>query len=264
MIKILFGWFAATSCLTDNEITHFQCQGGTYHQYHTIAVAGSQPVSDQASSANNYNGCFNTGTCYSTDYTCSVSATKTGNFIDMESNSIADHNLWALSDPGYVEVKDIRARFPAVPTLLSMQEALNQPVIFGAMGFATNGVVLRNPYNSNTCCDGTFSRSPYNDYCNGDTNGGHYSYNFYAGNNDASSVNCPMGCTDSGVSPIIGVALDGFAIYGPMQYYSKSEGRMYANNCASCELIQLNGDHTDTCGGIDVADGSSADGTHYR
>ena len=264
MIKILLTWFGATNCLTDNDLSQFQCQSRTYQQYHTSSVAGSQLVFGQASSANNYNGCYNSGTCYSTDYKCSVTATKTGNFIELETNSVADHNLWALSDPGYVKVEDIRARFPAVPTLLSMQAALNQPVIFGAIGFATNGVALRNPYNRNTCCDGTFSRAPYNDYCNGDTNGGRYSYNFYASNNDASSVNCPMECSDSGVSPLVGVALDGFPIYGPMQYYSEPEGRIYITKCDHCELMQLNGDHTDTCGGIEVADGNSGDGTHYR
>ena len=73
-----------------------------------------------------------------------------------------------------------------------------------------------------------------------------------------------MTCSDEAVSSIVGVALDGFPIYGPMQYYSQPEGKIYINKCHDCELIQLNGDHTDTCGGIEVADGNPADGTNYR
>ena len=84
-----------------------------------------------------------------------------------------------MTDPGYVESKMIRARFPAAPTLVTMQKALNQQAIFGAMGFAINGVSLQNPFDRKTCCDGTFSRA--NDYCNGDTIDGRYSYSYFAG-----------------------------------------------------------------------------------
>ena len=233
-------------------------------------MSGSNEVSNKGSTANSFNGCFDSGTCYRTEYECSVSVQQNGDTIQLETNSIADHNLWVNSNMGYVEEDDIRVQFPAVPTLLSMQESLNQPSQIDGMGFAVNGVTLRNPYNSNTCCDATFARAPAQDYCNGDSNGGRYTYSFLAHDtsNNGEFGNCPMACSSSGASDLVGVALDGFPIYGAMQYYSPSDSMIYidpfTNGCNDCELKQLNGDDTDTCGGIKVADGSAIDGTHYR
>ena len=98
------------------------------------------------------------------------------------------------------------------------------------------------------------------DYCNGDAVNGIYGYSFWA-HDVTSSQNfgsCLMSCNENWVSDIVGVARDGFPIYGPMQYYSASRGKIFVNigACDDCRLVQLNGDHTDACGGIEVADGS--------
>ena len=49
-------------------------------------------------------------------------------------------------------------------------------------------------------------------------------------------------------------------------YYKASEGKVYKNreNCADCELMQINSVHTDKCGGIEVADGDETEGGQYR
>ena len=60
------------------------------------------------------------------------------------------------------------------------------------------------------------------DFCAGHPNNQEYHYHFHA---HGSYEGCPNSCSQDAVSDIIGVALDGFAIYGPMQYYSASEGK---------------------------------------
>ena len=63
-----------------------------------------------------------------------------------------------------------------------------------------------------------------------------------------------MTCSQDEEASIVGVALDGFAIYSPMQYYSASEGKVYIDesNCSDCTLMQLDSRHTDRCGGVEV------------
>ena len=75
-----------------------------------------------------------------------------------------------------------------------------------------------------------------------------------------------MSCQADEVSPIVGIMLDGFPLYGPMQYFSPSSGQIYLNpeNCDDCVLKQLEESDLDTCGGQEVADGNAADGTTYR
>ena len=75
-----------------------------------------------------------------------------------------------------------------------------------------------------------------------------------------------MSCQADEVSPIVGIMLDGFPLYGPMQYFSPSSGKIYLNpeNCDDCVLKQLEESDLDTCGGQEVADGNAEDGTTYR
>ena len=101
-----------------------------------------------------------------------------------------------------------------------------------------------------------------------------------------------MSCRRGEVSGVMGVALDGFPIYGPMQWWSPSEELIYINpeNCGDCVLRQLGNSEVDQdwskiwiipfkfkiisnlvffcsqlkCGGRRTADGSEADGTTYR
>ena len=93
---------------------------------------------------------------------------------------------------------------------------------------------------------------------------GNYHYHFFSYGSEYNG--CLMSCREDAVSGIVGVAYDGFPFYGPMQYYSTSEGKVYKNpdNCNDCELIQINSVHTDACGGIEVADGDETEGGQYR
>ena len=78
---------------------------------------------------------------------------------------------------------------------------------------------------------------------------------------------CLMSCQADEVSPIVGIMLDGFPLYGPMQYFSPSNEKIYLNpedNCGDCVLKQLEESDLDTCGGIEIADGNADDGTTYR
>ena len=92
---------------------------------------------------------------------------------------------------------------------------------------------------------------------------GNYHYHFFAWGPEYDG--CPMSCAADEVSDIMGVALDGFPIYGPMQYYSLDEDKIYIDpsNCDDCELTMINYQR-DACGGLEVADGDESDGTHYR
>ena len=110
--------------------------------------------------------------------------------LDLETNSISDHNLWVQANIGYVEEQAIRGKVsfsefelrkfswniifletwlvtvPKNPALVDMTTALNQPTNFRAeIGFATNGVAIRNPKARNTCCDHTLLRAQQADYC---------------------------------------------------------------------------------------------------
>ena len=75
-----------------------------------------------------------------------------------------------------------------------------------------------------------------------------------------------MSCNGNVESGIVGVAYDGFPFYGPMQYYSEREGKVYKDpsRCSDCKLMQLNAVQTDACGGIEVADGDPQEGGQYR
>ena len=56
---------------------------------------------------------------------------------------------------------------------------------------------------------------------------------------------------------MIGLARDGFPIYGPVQNYSPSVKKVYLGSCSDCILTELDSNMLDLCGGIEVADGDS-------
>ena len=59
---------------------------------------------------------------------------------------------------------------------------------------------------------------------------------------------------------------DGFPIYGPVQYFSDSEKKIYLDpaNCADCTLKQLQMSDLDNCGGQLIADGDAAVGKNTK
>ena len=167
---------------------------------------------------------------------------------------------------------------PRAPVLLTEAEGVAQGCDNGLVGFALSGVAMYKPYNSN-CCDAVWDELVSMDYCVGHPNGHQYHYHFHAYGNydkewDLTFKNvllvytysglcliliipvkkCPMTCSLDEVGTIVGVSLDGFAIYTSMQYYSPSEGKVYIDesNCSDCTLMQLDSRHTDRCGGIEV------------
>ena len=153
---------------------------------------------------------------------------------------------------------------PKVPTLLSEDDAIAQGAGAGTIGFALNGVSLFKPYNGD-CCDAIWDELASMDHCLGHPvmPAGNYHYHFFAWGPEYDG--CPMSCAADKVSDIMGVALDGFPIYGPMQYYSLDKDKIYIDpsNCDDCELTMINYQR-DACGGLEVADGDESAGTHYR
>ena len=97
----------------------------------------------------------------------------------------------------------------------------------GAVGYATNGVAIFGPYNSG-CCDATFNEIQSMDYCLGHPANGNYHYHYFSKATSAYD-GCLMSCQHDVASNIVGVMLDGFPLYGPMQYFSPSEGKIYLN-----------------------------------
>ena len=177
-------------------------------------------------------------------------------------NGIPDHNAWGLTGrTAWFDENRSSVQLPKAPTLLSIEEATAQGAGSGTIGFALNGVSMYKPYNSN-CCDAVYDELISMDHCMGHGNPYHYHFLAYGGEYDG----CLMSCATDEVSDIVGIAYDGFPFYGPMQYYSASEGKVYKDpaNCSDCELTQLNAYHTDVCGGIEVADGNAEEGGQYR
>ena len=208
--------------------------------------------------------------CYMTDYSCEVSAERDGNNIKLAANGIPDHHAWGLT-PGEAEVKPQKYNYdiPSAPVLLSLEESMKQIVGGGVAGLAVNGVPFFNPYNSK-CCDVMFDELATMDFCLGHPMpGGNYHYHFFgydAGDGRIGGVydGCRMECSGSGPSDFVGVALDGFPVYGPMQWYSKSQKKVYNNKCSDCELVQITSDMADICGGLEVGDGNADEGGQYR
>ena len=55
---------------------------------------------------------------------------------------------------------------------------------------------------------------------------GKYHYHYFSKATSAYD-GCLMSCQHDVASNIVGVMLDGFPLYGPMQYFSPSEGKIY-------------------------------------
>ena len=162
--------------------------------------------------------------------------------IQFDFNGIPDHNAWGLTPGGSILGRDNNSyRLPKVPTLLSEDDAIAQGAGSGTIGFALNGVSLFKPYNGD-CCDAIWDELASMDHCLGHPvmPAGNYHYHFFAWGPEYDD--CPMSYAADEVSDIIGVALDVFRIYGPMQYYYLDEDKIYIDpsNCDDCELTMIN------------------------
>jgi hypothetical protein len=219
-----------------------------------------------ASASNNWVGCHPDMTdCYRTQLACSVSMTYLSgpDKYQFDSNGIPDHNAWGMAGNAATIVEQSNSfRVPRVPVLLDIDSMT--PAGQGAIAFAKNGVSIFGPYNSG-CCDATFQEIQSMDYCLGHPANGNYHYHYFSKNTEG-GAGCLNSCAAGEVSDLVGVAKDGFPIYGPMQWWSPSEEKIYldATACGDCELRQIREYQTDVCGGVEVADGSAEDGTTYR
>ena len=147
--------------------------------------------------------------------------------------------LWSGRE-AFFEPREVSYRLPKAPVLLSEAEGIAQGAGAGTIGFAINGVAMYKPYNSN-CCDAVYDELLSMDHCMGHPGQGHYHYHFLAyGDSENAYDGCLMSCNGAEVGGIVGIALDGFPFYGPMQYYSAREGKVYNDprNCDDCELTQ--------------------------
>ena len=189
--------------------------------------------------------------------------------LTLTANGIPDHNAWVLENNSALTESEVTVRFPTVPTLLENgQYTVSND---GAVGFALNGVDIYSGYDMDTCCDFAIQKYDFTDYCTGYASStfpsyGRYHYHFYP-TSTAGYDGCLMEtCSMSEVSPVVGVAKDGFPIYGPVQLYSASEGKIYINenNCGDCVLTRMHTNILDDCNGIEVADGDVTKGNVYR
>ena len=102
------------------------------------------------------------------------------------------------------------------------------------------------------------------DYCLGHPGpDGRYHYHFYA-YAYSDYKGCAMSCDTSGPSDIVGVAGDGFPVYGPMQWWNPIEKKAYIEQCPDCILTQIDSTMTDKCGGVEMGDGDPEIGNVYR
>ena len=152
-------------------------------------------------------------------------------YVRLRSNGIPNHSRprqYAIPNPGVVVPTAETARIVDDPTRARAQDvkiptnprkaSKTTAAPLGSIGFMISGSVLFNPYEGDgktvamasnfylTAEDG--SKVPFVDDCSGHPGGGQYHYH--------GLPNCVVAETDTGTGPshIIGVAFDGFPIYG--------------------------------------------------
>ena len=161
-----------------------------------------------------------------------IRATYGRGLVRLRSNGIPNHSrprYYAVPNPGVVVPTATTARAVADPTRATSHDyriplkpkkvSKTTAAPLGSIGFMISGAVLFNPYEGDgktvamasnfflSAPDG--SRAPFVDDCSGHPGGGQYHYHGLPA--------CVVAETDSGTGPsrIIGIAFDGFPIYGP-------------------------------------------------
>ena len=161
-----------------------------------------------------------------------VTVTYSRTKVRVRSNGIPNHSrpkYYAVPNAGVVVPTADTARAVADPTRASSQDfqiplkprkvSKTTDAPLGSIGFMISGAVLFNPYEGDgktvamasnfflNAPDG--SKAPFVDDCAGHPGAGQYHYH--------GLPNCVVAETDSGTGPsrIIGIAFDGFPIYGP-------------------------------------------------
>ncbi|XP_039254745.2 uncharacterized protein LOC120331687 [Styela clava] len=141
--------------------------------------------------------------------TVSVTISSTDStVIDLSSNGVPDHATGTFpgnGNPNPLSVQTYNYRIPKNPTQASTTTCLPQ----GPIGLALNGVPMFNPY-SIQCCDTGVEELDLFDSCMGHPApqpAGAYHYHI--------NPQCLFNVICNQTSTIVGVAFDGFPIYGP-------------------------------------------------
>jgi len=121
--------------------------------------------------------------------------------------------------------------FPSEPSLLSLSNVIgvtSQQLPMGPIGYAVNGVAIYNWATSN-CCDTGTEELDLIDNCNAHPSpNGQYHYHIYP--------RCISSCSQGHPSSILGVALDGFPIYGPVHPNGTILTNEYLDECHGIEV----------------------------
>ena len=224
----------------------FGCRMDQPHVQHSVGQpAGATEVNHYAT-ADNLDGCHERMDlpCYRAELQCSMTMEEVtsdvdgGQKIEIISNAIPDHYSYGFTPGGTIEEAIFEYRLPKVPVLRENGEYSDAAL--GTIGFALNGVGIFSPYNGQ-CVDVSWSELQTLDYCFGHPAMSLYHYHVMSMGQGLMEGNgqCPMGCAAGEVSGIQGVMIDGFPLYGPMQYYNPNDGKIYINKCEDCVLKQI-------------------------
>nr|CAB3262657.1 uncharacterized protein LOC100181491 [Phallusia mammillata] len=153
-----------------------------------------------------------------------VSIEKSCDTLILRSNGIPDHKTGIFdgtsrSTPNYLLEQDNTWIIPATPRYARKVKCLPM----GTIGMAINGVSIYNPFDSK-CCDAGLTEANLLDICWGHPNGrGSYHYHI--------APKCLYKNYCSNASSIIGVAIDGFPIYGPIDEDGTELTKAHLDEC---------------------------------
>ena len=273
-MKLTATVIACANALSQQEINHFGCRDGTFYQYSVATANAAGAETDVASSDNGFNGCHPSQAmpCVKEELpACSVSIDSFDeSTLLIVTAGVPDHNAWTLENNAAIEGGDSQEfRVPSVPVLKNNggYTVAND----GAVGFALNGVDIYSGANPDTCCDFAVDNYDKIDFCTGYSTPtfpsyNRYHYHFYPTSTEGYEGCLMQTCNFDLASPLVGVAKDGFPIYGPVQWYSASSGTIWNDpaSCSDCELMRMDTTLLDDCNGLEVEDGVVADGSNYR
>ena len=273
-MKLTATVIACANALSQQEINHFGCRDGTFYQYSVATANAAGAETDVASNDNGFNGCHPSQAmpCVKEELpACSVSIDSFDeSTLLIVTAGVPDHNAWTLENNAAIDDGTSQEfRVPTVPVLKNNggYTVAND----GAVGFALNGVDIYSGANPDTCCDFAVDNYDKIDFCTGYSTPtfpsyNRYHYHFYPTSTEGYEGCLMQTCNFDLASPLVGVAKDGFPIYGPVQWYSASSGTIWNDpaSCSDCELMRMDTTLLDDCNGLEVEDGVVADGSNFR
>lgn len=160
-----------------------------------------------------------------------VSISDDGSKTTLTSNGIPDHDSHSGSTPNDMQPVSTTVTFSSEPSVLSLSNVIgvtSQQLPMGPIGYAINGVAIYSWATSN-CCDTGTEELDLIDNCNAHPSpNGQYHYHIYP--------RCISSCSQGNPSTILGVALDGFPIYGPVHPNGTILTNEYLDECHGIEV----------------------------